>query len=720
MRAIRYMRINNGASKAARGTGSYTNMATDDIALEEFHDKMLPHSPGYASPTFSSPMLPSSPQQRYDEGYAEGEIQAKGTWQSNFQDPYNPPNPPALQTQSRSSSASGLHRIVSSQSYGTAVPMSFPEPPPIPAGFAQAQLLPSRTVRLTIKTPNHVKWCAGQYLLLTLPDLSMLQSHPFTITNMDQNEMVILIKARKGLTASLYNLVRQRSQQSLTVSDKRSSTIPRAEPIYISAKVNAPFGSAGRIQWKDFSTVLIVCGGSGVSFGLAICEFVTRAMHQGSFKNKTRRVRFVWVAREYAEIAWAASALCRAQKLVLPSQLQIDIYVTNANPQAKSSRYDDFQPPRPQYSGMRRVSSSNSLYSVMSRDGEGSDDGRGDYDDIDQEMDAAATTLMQLTNYDSDEDVDDPAEAALSQQVQTQGKMRRARTRKRARQQLQQRFEQDSPASYPPQQGNNLSPGMRSSSYNASNSPTPGIPPLPESPGYFNNNPRHSMSPSLMTQDTNAVGLGYPSSMYGDDQGLLSVNPRGSGQFDGRRSSSQYDMRRTSGQYDPPDRKRLSAAHDRRGSFASSTYNQFDPYAGRGTGISPAPSIMFDDADTTRYAMSVLSRTQSMVMLEDSGTAPLRPGSDGMSASPGLWIDEADYAAMTILSEQARAGRPKLAKIMDEEIEHAEGSMIVATCGPEKLNTVVRNLVSRHIKPGRLMQGDKRGHVTIYSEDFES
>lgn len=92
-----------------------------------------------------------------------------------------------------------------------------------------------------------------------------------------------------------------------------------------------------------------------------------------------------------------------------------------------------------------------------------------------------------------------------------------------------------------------------------------------------------------------------------------------------------------------------------------------------------------------------------------------------MSGSPvGLWIDEADYAAMTILSEQARAGRPKLSKIMDEELEYAEGSMIVATCGPEKLNTVVRNLVSRNIKPGKILHGDKRGHVTVYSEDFES
>lgn len=40
-------------------------------------------------------------------------------------------------------------------------------------------------------------------------------------------------------------------------------------------------------------------------------------------------------------------------------------------------------------------------------------------------------------------------------------------------------------------------------------------------------------------------------------------------------------------------------------------------------------------------------------------------------------------------------------------------------CGPTTLNTVVRNLVSKHINPARIRNGDKRGNIAIYSEDYD-
>lgn len=44
---------------------------------------------------------------------------------------------------------------------------------------------------------------------------------------------------------------------------------------------------------------------------------------------------------------------------------------------------------------------------------------------------------------------------------------------------------------------------------------------------------------------------------------------------------------------------------------------------------------------------------------------------------------------------------------------------MIAACGPITLNTVVRNLVSKQISPARMRHGDKRGHIAIYSEDYE-
>lgn len=198
----------------------------------------------------------------------------------------------------------------------------------IPPGYAMAQLLPSRTVRLTIRIPRPaaLRWSAGQSVLLYLPDLSRIQSHPFTIVNAPppantpSSEITLLVKARKGLTRTLFEHVRSKSMNSMNTDTlvssatrpsfggggRASKELPAVQdakdgftPIFVRAKVDGPFGSAARVRWRDYSSVMIVCGGSGVSFGIAILEHVVDLI--GSGKGKLRRVRLCWVAREYGE-----------------------------------------------------------------------------------------------------------------------------------------------------------------------------------------------------------------------------------------------------------------------------------------------------------------------------------------------------------------------------------------------------------------------------------
>ena len=60
-----------------------------------------------------------------------------------------------------------------------------------------------------------------------------------------------------------------------------------------------------------------------------------------------------------------------------------------------------------------------------------------------------------------------------------------------------------------------------------------------------------------------------------------------------------------------------------------------------------------------------------MVLLEDNGSDP--------TGDAALWIDQSDYAAMTVMSELARPGKPKLGNVLSEEIQQARGSMMVAS-----------------------------------------
>jgi hypothetical protein len=86
--------------------------------------------------------------------------------------------------------------------------------------------------------------------------------------------------------------------------------------------------------------------------------------------------------------------------------------------------------------------------------------------------------------------------------------------------------------------------------------------------------------------------------------------------------------------------------------------------------------MLFDDAhsvagESTAGFFSRNSRTQSMVLLEDAGQDP--------AGDAALWVDQADYDSMAVLSEMARPGKPKLAHILQEEVDQAQGSMIVAS-----------------------------------------
>ncbi|RSH80974.1 uncharacterized protein EHS24_008405 [Apiotrichum porosum] len=714
-RMLRYARINSGGSRTARGGKSYEGLATDDIVLEEFNDKMLgiDDNRGFQQQQQRKASNPNA-------GYGDAEIQPAGT--------------PRRNDMSRESMTS----------FGTTpnVPLIAP-PPVVPAGFAQAQLLPSRMVRLTVRVKRPISWAPGQSVLLTLPELSRFQSHPFTVCGNDPEEMVLIIKARKGLTRQLYDLVRERSEASMQAATKQGGMVTKAAPVFVRAKIDGPMGSAGRVRWRDYSSILIICGGTGVSFGIAVCDFLTQMMARGEFKNKTRRIRFVWVAREYAELAWCASALCRARKLVGNTALKIDIYVSNVAPPPQEYNQNSLEPPRPATWIARRLETREDPY-------------RGYHDDFDVEMEYAGAGAADLTNFADEDNVKDDAEDELSRHLQKQGKMRRARSRKVAKRAAMS--DVDSATSPPPRPQSTLSPPMPYAPLAGADS-RPGSRPISRPPsGYFNkdgqpmpasgdrlapNGRGHSrvtsmaassIAPSVRTVDTN------PFSVY-DEEHQAMLGP-----------DANADYRSSHLLAPDADYRDRRASHR---SVASSVYDRYDPYnGGDGLGLgrpvsfapsymngasptgsagpSRSPSMVFgDDAESMRNAMSVRSRTQSMILLEDTGSRA-EAGKSMYDAGPGagtangglqagsLWIDEADYAATSVLSEMARGGRPKLGAIFEEELRAAEGSMMVAVCGPTKLNTVVRNLVSRHIHPGTILRGDSRGHVAIYTEDYES
>ncbi|KAG8900118.1 hypothetical protein FRB99_006251, partial [Tulasnella sp. 403] len=373
-----------------------------------------------------------------------------------------------------------------------------------PPGYAKAVLLPGRTVRLSLITARRFSWAPGQHVLLTIPSISLFTSHPFTVASVSDSaiagshgrEMVLVIRAKRGFTRQLWEEVKRRctdKRRSLDVTqksrdDKKGSLDVDAEVgvgiptlhqggVVFRAWVDGPFGSSVRAHWGSHSSVVIVCGGSGVSFGTAIMEYLCLCLNGrdgrslggksggvGKDSFVTRRVRFIWLVREYSHLQWCAPIIRRCMDMIPnPAILQIDIFVTNFNESARShalgSTYlssdnlggfaapgadESLVPPVPHFAKegklQRRmsVSSDDSMDSNVSGNSSAelhyADGGKpptlasraktvaDDEDDEDH--------VLDLTNFDGDDDTKVPGEAQFSLRLKKEGRLRRAQSRK--------------------------------------------------------------------------------------------------------------------------------------------------------------------------------------------------------------------------------------------------------------------------------------------------
>lgn len=205
-----------------------------------------------------------------------------------------------------------------------------PLPPPYvpPPGYVHAEILSGRTIRLRLITPGFLPWSPGQHFLLNIPSVSRFTSHPFTCASVCDEEaptnagrvMLFLVRAKGGWTQDLWNLVsrlteRSRGGVSRTLA---SDNLPK-KGVLLRAYVDGPFGSAKRARWGNYSTGVIISGGSGVSFGLSLLQYMCMCLagrdgrHLGGRPGgwgwkgaELKRVRFIWLVREYSEFGWSS------------------------------------------------------------------------------------------------------------------------------------------------------------------------------------------------------------------------------------------------------------------------------------------------------------------------------------------------------------------------------------------------------------------------------
>lgn len=566
-----------------------------------------------------------------------------------------------------------------------------PSPYIPPPGYAHAELLSGHTVRLRLITPGFLPWAPGQHFLIKIPSVSRFTTHPFTCASVCDYEsptdegrlIVMLIRTRTGWTQDLWGLVlrmtAERSPGDISIS--AAENLPKYG-VLLRTYVDGPFGSSIRARWGNYSTVLIIAGGSGVSFGLSVLQYICMCLsgrdgknlggHPGGWGKKsflTKRVRFVWLVREYSHIQWCASIVRHCLSLVPSSALQIDIFITNFKPIAlKESDLHPLQVPQRSFFTSKPVhfKEPQPPYPSFARDGptflrSDSGDSTHNYDsDIDlsycngepgdpvaPEEDiglAHESHMLELTNFDGDDDTALPGEHNLSRKVKKEAKLRRAQLRNVANEKTVRLLE-------PPSCPSNMQlAANRVSAISA----TSGLSTNRLLPLSINSDQRWSE----ISMDTFAS----PTSMYGD-------SPTSSQQ-----STYPESIFSLGGRPSPVGRAGAPSSVYSAGSWEGKSD------AGSSQGLLPPD----DSLDPVQFAIS-----------------------------------EEEALDINVVAAHARPGKPKLDRILADEVEQSEGSVMVACCGPTSLNAMVRKIIAAQIDPGRVWRGDMRGSISLVSEEFE-
>ncbi|KAI6128265.1 ferric reductase like transmembrane component-domain-containing protein [Pisolithus croceorrhizus] len=605
------------------------------------------------------------------------------------------------------------HQPSSSLSHATveSAPTRLPLPPPLyipPPGYAHAELLPGRTIRLQLITPRFLPWAPGQHFLIHIPSVSRFTSHPFTCASICDEQaqghegrlMVFLIRARKGWTQDLWDMVSRMiaNQSRGDVSSLKSASLP-TRGVVLRTFVDGPFGSSVRARWGDYSTAMIITGGSGVSFGLSVLQYLCLCLsgrdgrhlggRPGGFGHNgfaMRRIRFVWLVREYSHVQWCACILRRCMSMV-PS-LQVDIYVTNfkpvpaklptlPSPAILPSRlrfgsspiiHEELEPPHPRFArdgaNHLRTGSSDSVDSHESCEsdvdlsyytGEYSDG-----DDVPEDLSLAhETNILELTNFEGEEDMATPSEKNLSMKLKKEGRLRRMQTRRLGK-----------------TAGLRKDPEPRRTYARVRTQPDHRLPPICV----------HRQSVLSTTSNDRLVSVSplsecFPPTLSESD---LSVSP------------VQYYG-------DSPLRSRPPSSLAHATEFSTVSLVVPPPVGKDGPSLLPGARVYWDDKSEA----------------EGSRPSPSPTVTNKSPDLPGLEIDEREAKEVDVMSEHARPGKPRLDKVIADEVERSGGSVVVACCGPTSLDAMVRKIIAKQTNPERIRRGDMRGLITLVSEEFE-
>ncbi|KAH9918084.1 uncharacterized protein B0H18DRAFT_1032521 [Fomitopsis serialis] len=170
-------------------------------------------------------------------------------------------------------------------------------------------------------------WLAGQHLRLKVLSLGMgilgwTEPHPFTIASVCEGPngdgLVLMCKKAGDWTGKLYSLA-QRGKDGEAATGRSVTVL-----------IDGPYGGPGNTVITSFSGVMLVAGGSGITYALSTVEELLQMRAVGS--SRARMVELVWSVRNPSSLVPMVPLFSRLLEYARASgvSLQISVYYTRA------------------------------------------------------------------------------------------------------------------------------------------------------------------------------------------------------------------------------------------------------------------------------------------------------------------------------------------------------------------------------------------------------
>ncbi|KAI9818730.1 MAG: hypothetical protein M1826_001318 [Phylliscum demangeonii] len=203
---------------------------------------------------------------------------------------------------------------------------------------AAITLLHDHAIRITI--PTQVQWQPGQYVYLRIPEISVLENHPFTIASLCSDDfpseygpgyqdMALVFKPFGGFTRK--------------VLERRVRKGPTDR---CRVWLDGPYGGMQR-HLSAFDNVVLVAGGSGITALVSHVLDLVKRMRDG--KAVTRKIQIVWAVKRLEAMDWFKEELRICREHAPLDAVECQFFVTASKRQAAEAAGDrrSFLRPRP-------------------------------------------------------------------------------------------------------------------------------------------------------------------------------------------------------------------------------------------------------------------------------------------------------------------------------------------------------------------------------------